>query len=235
MSTDDIAARLREAERARVPIKPIRQELGEGAIAKAYEVQAANTRHRLAAGEVLRGRKVGLTSKAVQKQLGVDQPDFGMLFTNMERADGGAIGMDEVLQPKIEAEIAFVMAADVMQARPSLLDIMAATAYVLPCFEIVGSRIANWDIGIVDTIADNASSGLFVLGASPKRLTDFDFITCGMVMRENGEVKTTGAGAASLGNPVEAVRWLAEKLILNLIPKMGIGLVIGLARNGIRK
>ena len=161
---------------------------------------------------VCAGRKVGLTSKAVQKQLGVDQPDFGMLFASMERADGGTIGLAEVLQPKIEAEIAFVMAQDVTQEKPELLDIIAATAYVLPCLEIVGSRIANWDIGIVDTIADNASSALFVVGATPKRLTDFDFITCGMVMRENGEVKTVGAGAASLGNPVEAVRWLAEKL-----------------------
>jgi 2-keto-4-pentenoate hydratase len=135
-----------------------------------------------------------------------------MLFASMERPDGGTIGLAEVLQPKIEAEIAFVMAQDLTQEKPELLDIIAATAYVLPCLEIVGSRIANWDIGIVDTIADNASSALFVVGTTPKRLTDFDFITCGMVVRENGEVKTVGAGAASLGNPVEAVRWLAEKL-----------------------
>jgi 2-keto-4-pentenoate hydratase len=207
----DVALRLREAERTRVPVNSIRQELGERAIDVAYQVQFANAQRRIALGQTLRGRKIGLTSKAVQRQLGVDQPDFGMLFDSMERPDGGSIAVDELIQPKIEAEIAFVLGRALDSENPSLQDVISATEYVLPCLEIVDSRIRNWDIKIVDTVADNASSALFVLGAVPKRLTDFDFLNCGMVLRENGEVCSTGAGAASLGNPVEAVRWLAAK------------------------
>ncbi len=206
-----LARRLREADRTQTAIDPIRKELGERAIDDAYQVQFANALDRMEQGQKLRGRKVGLTSKAVQRQLGVDQPDFGMLFDAMERPDGGRIAVKELIQPKIEAEIAFVLGRSLDVENPTLQDVVAATSYVLPCLEIVDSRIRDWDISIVDTIADNGSSGLFVLGAAPKSLMDFDFLNCGMVLRENGEVCGTGAGAASLGNPVEAVRWLAAK------------------------
>jgi 2-keto-4-pentenoate hydratase len=207
----EIATRLREAERTRTAVSPIRLELGEEKIDVAYRVQFANAQHRFAAGQKIRGRKVGLTSRAVQRQLGVDQPDFGILFDSMERPNGGVIALHELIQPKIEGEIAFVLGRDLNSENPCLQEVIAATEYVLPCLEVVDSRIQNWNIHIVDTVADNASAALFVLGVVPKRLTDFDFLNCGMVLRENGEVCGTGAGAASLGNPVEAVRWLAAK------------------------
>lgn len=165
----------------------------------------------MARGERPVGWKIGLTSPVVQRQLGVDQPDCGVLFESMETQDGGYIDTASLIQAKIEAEIAFVLARRLDQPVLTQLDVIAATAYVLPCLEIVDSRIREWDIELFDTVADNASSARFVLGATPRRLQDFDFIHCGMVLRENGTVMATGAGAASLGNPVEAVRWLATQ------------------------
>jgi 2-keto-4-pentenoate hydratase len=205
-----IAARLRQAELTRTPIAPIRTELGEKDIPAAYAIQGVNTRLRLAAGGKLRGRKVGLTSAAVQRQLGVDQPDIGMLFADMEIADGGTGGLATLIQPKIESEVAFVLARDLTRKGMTLDDVLKATDYVIPCLEIVDSRIADWKIGIVDTVADNASSARFVLGTTPRRPADVEFINCEMVLLEDGASRTTGKGAASLGNPVEAVRWLAE-------------------------
>ena len=208
--SDDIAARLRRAESEHRAIAPIRDEVGT--IAAAYAIQQENVSGRLAAGHRLVGRKVGLTSKAVQRQLGVDQPDFGVLFDRMELMDGGRIDLAELIQPRIEAEIAFLFARDLDRPVLGLRDVLSATECVFPCLEIVDSRILNWDIGILDTVADNASSARFVVGAAPRRLTDFDFIHCGMALRENGDVKSLGIGAACLGNPMEAVRWLAETL-----------------------
>jgi 2-keto-4-pentenoate hydratase len=207
---DEVAARLRCAERERRAIAPIRDEVGT--IETAYKIQQANVSGRLAAGHRLIGRKVGLTSRAVQRQLGVDQPDFGVLFDRMELSDGGRIELTELIQPRIEAEIAFLLARDLDRPSLSVRDVLSAMECVFPCLEIVDSRISNWDIGILDTVADNASSARFVVGATPRRLTDFDFIHCGMVLRENGEIKSLGTGAACLGNPIEAVRWLAQTL-----------------------
>lgn len=206
-----LAHRLRDAQSARQPISPIRHDVSHPAAELAYRIQWENVRHRMSCGERVVGWKIGLTSPAVQRQLGVDQPDFGVLFESMETPDGGCIDAAELIQAKIEAEIAFVLARDLDQPVVTHRDVLAATAYVLPCLEIVDSRIRDWDIGLFDTIADNASSARFVLGSTPRRLQDFDFIQCGMVLREDGTAAATGAGAASLGNPVEAVRWLAQQ------------------------
>ncbi|MDH7972090.1 fumarylacetoacetate hydrolase family protein [Sphingomonas sp. AR_OL41] len=207
---EHVAAMLREAGERGVPIAPITPLLPDASLDTAYAVQEVNTRAALAAGRRLVGRKIGLTAAAVQRQLGVDQPDYGMLFADMGYDDRADIPVGAVLQPRIEAEVALVLGADLPHERNSLADVIAATAFALPCLEIVGSRIADWKIGILDTIADNASSGAFVLGATPRPLAALDLRLCGMVLEKNGEPTSTGVGQACLGNPLTAARWLAD-------------------------
>ncbi|KQV80850.1 2-keto-4-pentenoate hydratase [Massilia sp. Root351] len=194
------------------PCQPVRALLGDGGVEAAYAVQKLNTDRWLVRGRRLVGRKIGLTSLAVQKQLGVDQPDFGMLFADMALCDGEEVAPGRVLQPKVEAEIALVLERSLPHERNTVADILRATAYALPSIEIVGSRIANWDIKLADTIADNASSGLFVLGSRPVKLDAFDVAGCGMVMERRGEQVSVGAGAACLGNPLRAAIWLADTM-----------------------
>jgi 2-keto-4-pentenoate hydratase len=160
----------------------------------------------------LSGRKIGLTAKSVQRQLGVDQPDFGMLFDHMSVADGESVPIRTLIAPKCEAEVAFVLGDDLDCECPTTVDALAAIDYALPAIEIVDSRIANWDIGIVDTIADNASSGLFVLGSRPVAVEDLDLRLCGMSLQKNGTGVSYGAGAAGLGSPLTALLWLARTM-----------------------
>ena len=209
----DLAQRLRTALDTRVAIDPLRTALPDNDLAAAYAVQQANTDHWLAQGRRLVGRKIGLTSKSVQAQLGVDQPDYGMLFADMSVCDGEEVPAGTRLQPKVEAEIALVMERDLDVAQATMAELISAVAYALPAIEIVDSRIANWKIGIVDTIADNASSGLFVLGNRPVKLNDFDARLCGMVLERNGDQVSIGAGAACLGHPLNAALWLARKMV----------------------
>jgi len=211
-STQTIADALCLAEAETSPIRPIREILAEGDIEAAYAVQEANTDRALRTGRRLIGRKIGLTSKAVQRQLGVDQPDFGMLFADMEVENGGEVPRGRLIAPKVEAEVAFVIGRDLTSPQPTAADVMRAVEFVLPALEIVDSRIANWDIRIVDTVADNASSGRFVLGSVPRRLEGLDLRLAGMVLEHNGEPASTGAGAACLGNPLIALQWLARKM-----------------------
>jgi 2-keto-4-pentenoate hydratase len=208
-----LAQRLRGAIEGRQPIAPLRNELSDFGVEAAYAVQEVNTLHWLAAGRQLIGRKVGLTSKSVQQQLGVDSPDFGMLFADMEAVDGQPIETSRVLQPKAEAEVAIVLERDLTDADLTMSRLMTAVAYVLPAVEIVGSRIRDWDIKLLDTVADNASSGLFALGTQPRKLTDVDLRLCGMVMERRGEVVSVGVGAACLGHPLNAALWLARKMV----------------------
>ncbi|MCE1235228.1 MAG: fumarylacetoacetate hydrolase family protein [Hyphomicrobiales bacterium] len=204
------ADRLHEAATTGKPTAPIRDLLEAGDVAAAYAVQEINTKRALAAGRRLVGRKIGLTSLAVQKQLGVGQPDYGMLFADMARPEALDIALSDVMQPKVEAEIAFVLGRDLDGEQLTVADLFRAIDYAAPAIEIVGSRVANWDIKITDTIADNASSGLYVLGSRPVRLTDFDPRMCGMVMEKAGEPVSVGAGAACLGSPLNATLWLAR-------------------------
>ena len=210
---ESVASRLRGAAASGNPIAPIRGELAPGGVLAAYAVQNANTEHALSRGRRIVGRKIGLTSKAVQEQLGVDSPDFGMLFADMAASDGEEVPFGRVMQAKVEAEVAFVIENDLAQQQPTLADLISAVAYVVPAIEIVGSRIANWDIGLLDTVADNASSGLFVLGGEPRKLDGLDLRSCGMVLERGGEAVSSGTGAACLGHPLNAALWLARMMV----------------------
>ena len=212
------------------PCPPVRGLLPDGDVDAAYAVQASWVADQIAAGARVIGRKIGLTNPAVQAQFGVDRPDFGVLFEGMACAPGTPIDGARTLQPKIEAEIAFVLAEDLTGAMIGPAEVAAATAYVVAALEIVDSRIAGWDIGIVDTIADNGSSGLFVLGDRRQELGRLDLAECAMTLRRvasggahgsgvgggsdggggsGGEVVSSGTGASILGHPLAAVAWLA--------------------------
>jgi 2-keto-4-pentenoate hydratase len=206
------AERLLTAYRTRQPCAAVRDLIQADDVDAAYAVQDINTRAWLAEGRRIVGRKIGLTSKAVQKQLGVDQPDFGILYADMTVADGEEVPLSTLMQPKVEAEIALVLDKPLTGERHTVADIEAATAYAVAAIEIVGSRVANWDIKIADTIADNASSGRYVLGTQRKRLKDFDVVNCTMEMQRAGEVVSSGSGAACLGSPLLAAVWLADAM-----------------------
>ncbi|WP_042693882.1 2-keto-4-pentenoate hydratase [Azospirillum sp. B506] len=213
LDTESAAALLKTAAATREPIAPLRDRLAGTGVDAAYAVQETNTRAWLAEGRRLVGRKIGLTSKAVQTQLGVDQPDFGMLFADMGVGDGEPVAAGRLIQPKVEAEIALVVGRDLTCERHTYADIIGATEYALPAIEIVDSRIAGWNIRFVDTVADNASSGLFVLGGRPRRLADFDIAACAMEMRRGDAVVSQGSGRACLGNPLTAAVWLADVMV----------------------
>ena len=206
------AASLRAATQSGEFVAPLRETYPHIDVGSAYAIQRINTEKRIADGRRAVGCKIGLTARAVQAQLGVDQPDFGMLFDDMGYGDGDPVPLRILQQPKIEAEVAFVFGRDLEMDSPSQVDVMNAIEYALPALEIVGSRIANWNIKFVDTVADNASSNAFVLGSSPRRLSEFDLRLCGMVMNRRGEPVSVGAGAACLGNPLNAVLWLARTM-----------------------
>lgn len=181
-------------------------------IDEAYYVQLHTIQANLDSGERITGKKIGLTSKAMQEMLGVDEPDYGHLTDKMEAENGGTISFDRVLQPKVEGEIAFILKEDLIGPNVTSLDVLQATDVIVPALEIVDSRIKDWKITLEDTVADNASSGLYVLGSTPKKLTDIDIKQIGMAFYKNDTLQNTGVGAAALGNPVNCVAWLANKL-----------------------
>ncbi len=168
LTTEAAAALLKAAHASGQPIAPLRERLPHTRLDDAYAIQEVNTRAWLAEGRRLVGRKIGLTSRAVQAQLGVDQPDFGMLFADMAVGDGEPVAAGRLIQPKVEAEVALVLGRDLTQGRHTYADLLRATEYALPAIEIVDSRIAHWNIQLLDTVADNASSGLFVLGGQAR-------------------------------------------------------------------
>lgn len=209
----DIAARLRAASASGVAMAPIRDEIGAENISAAYAIQQFNTDFGLNHGRVICGRKIGLTSLAVQKQLGVDQPDYGVLFSDMLKAEVDDIDLSCFIAPRIETEIAMIVSRDLDNPALTMVDLLRSIEYVLPALEIVDSRIADWNIRITDTIADNASCGLMVLGSTRVKLDGLDLRTCGMVMENQTGPVSFGTGAACLGNPLNACLWLARKLL----------------------
>ncbi|MCA1246132.1 2-keto-4-pentenoate hydratase [Massilia sp. MS-15] len=214
----DIADLLWTAEQGSAPVAPLRERIQEAAaggdpLACAYAIQQHNAQRRIEGGARVVGRKIGLTSTAVQQQLGVDSPDFGVLFADMAYGDGEPIPWARVLQPKVEAEIALVLERDLLHERHTFADLISAIAYALPAIEVVGSRIENWNIKLLDTVADNASSSLFVLGSAPTRLEHLDLVNCTMTMERRGETVSRGSGAACLANPLNAAVWLADMMV----------------------
>ncbi|BAH47233.1 2-keto-4-pentenoate hydratase [Rhodococcus sp. NPDC019627] len=204
------AERLSTAAATSTPCTPVRDLIGADDVAAAYAVQERIVADRIAAGASVVGRKIGLTSPAVQQQLGVDQPDFGVLFDDMRCAEAGPIPLSRLLQPKVEAEIAFVLGRDLVDGPLDDAQIRAAVDYAVAALEIVDSRIAGWDITFGDTVADNGSSGLFVLGADRRTLDSFDPVAAQMQMFIGDTEVSTGTGAACLGDPVRALAWLAR-------------------------
>ena len=204
---------LRASHASGTPCAPLHDFIDADDIGAGYAIQDINTDYWLKQGRRLVGRKTGLTAKSVQAQLGVGQPDFGMLYADMAYADGEDVPLARLMQPKIEGEIAFILKEDLDQAQMTLTDVVRAIDYAVAAIEIVDSRIADWNIKIMDTIADNASSGLYVLGSQPVALSDFDHRQCGMVIEHLGEPVSTGAGLACLGNPLNACLWLAKKMV----------------------
>jgi len=204
------ADRLERAARTGVACPPVRDLIGTDDIELAYAVQQRLTDARVARGARVVGRKIGLTSLAVQQQLGVDQPDFGVLFDDMDVSHLPEVPSERLLQPKAEAEIAFVLAADLAEGDLDVAQCRAAVAYAVAAFEIVDSRVAGWDITITDTVADNGSSGLYVLGEQRLDLADFEPREVQMRMWLDDELVSTGSGAACLGDPLAALSWLAR-------------------------
>ncbi|NJE13156.1 2-keto-4-pentenoate hydratase [Thermococcus sp. LS2] len=206
-----IAQELIKAEDKRSPIEPI-SERYDLTIEDAYKIQLKVIEMKKQRGERIIGKKIGLTSKRMQEALGVYQPDYGHITDRMIIEEGFPIRLSELIQPKIEVEIAFILKKDLEGPGITVADVLSATKGVIPAFEIIDSRIKNWKIKIQDTIADNASIGRVILGSPMKDVFGLDLRTVGVVVRKNGEIVQTAAGAAVLGNPANAVAWLANKL-----------------------
>ena len=203
---------LYDAFLTRRPVPPLLEREPEITIEDAYKIQERFVARRVAAGETIVGKKIGVTSKPVQDFLGVFQPDFGMLTSGMVYREGDTIDLSTLIQPKAEAELAFVLKEDLKGPGITAMDVIRATDYVLPCFEIVDSRITDWKIKIQDTVADNASCGVYVLGKTKGDPRLLDITLAGMVLEKNGELFSTGVGAAVQGSPANAVAWLANTL-----------------------
>ena len=208
--TTELGARLLRAYDTGEPIEPVREKIR--GVDAAYAVQRETVRIWRERGRKVAGHKIGLTSKAVQSQLGVEEPDFGTLFSDMVLASGAIVGRGKVMQPRIEAELAFVLKFDLGTGSITPEMVIAATDYVSPAIEICGSRIAHWDIRIEDTIADNASAGLVVLGANRFKPTFAELAAIPMTLQHNETTAAEGRGDACLGNPAIAVAWLGQAL-----------------------
>jgi 2-keto-4-pentenoate hydratase len=209
-AVEEAAERLAGAARTGVPCAPVRDLIGSDDVELAYAVQQQFVRRRIGEGARVVGRKIGLTSPAVQKQLGVDRPDFGVLFDDMDVTELAEVPSRSLLQPKTEAEIAFVLGGDLAEGPLDDAQIRAAVAYAVAALEIVDSRVAGWDITFGDTVADNASSGLFVLGRNRLTLDEFEPVEATMRMSLDGQQVSEGTGAACLGDPLLALAWLAR-------------------------
>jgi 2-keto-4-pentenoate hydratase len=218
----DAAGALLDAYRTREAIKPLVAECPDLTIDDAYAIQQLQVQSWLGSGHVLKGHKVGLTSAAMQQQMGVDQPDFGVLREDMFHAEFAPIAASTFIQPRIEPEIGLVLGRDLSGPGVTIAEAAAAVEFVLPALEIIDSRIQDWTISICDTIADNASSGGLVLGSSPTRFAGTDLALVGCNLWGNGALVATGAGGAVLGSPLLALAWLA-----NTVGRRGVTLRAG--------
>jgi len=206
----------------REPVAPLTEREPGITIDDAYQIQLRMIQHRLDAGERVVGKKIGVTSKVVMDMLGVNQPDFGHLLSGMAYDESQPISVGRLIAPRAEAEVAFILARNLEGPGVTAADVLRATDCVMPCFEIVDSRIRDWKIRIQDTVADNASCGVFTLGGVRRSPRDLDLALAGMVLEKNGEVISTSTGASVQGSPVNAVAWLA-----NTLGRLGIALKAG--------
>jgi 2-keto-4-pentenoate hydratase len=206
------AAVLVQAEADRKPIRPLAETFPAMDVVDSYEIALINIRERLEGGVTVLGHKVGLSSEAMQKMMGVDEPDYGHLLSDMALTEGHAVDIRRYCYPRVEVEVAFVLGKTLPGEDCTEDDVLAATEYVAPAIELIDSRIVDWQIGLVDTIADNASSAGFVLGARRVRPADIDLLSIDATLSRNGEVVAEGRSDAVLGNPVTAVAWLARKV-----------------------
>jgi 2-keto-4-pentenoate hydratase len=216
------ARELYRAEKEKRVLSPFTAKYSQIEPEESYRIQLALIEMKQADGAKVVGKKIGLTSKAMQKMLNVDQPDYGHILDNMVLQDAAVFPLDELIQPKIEPEIAFILDHELKGPGITPTQVLAATRFVVPALEIIDSRIEGWKIKLCDTIADNASSARVVLGNSPKRVDRFDLKLVGMVLEKNGEIVQTGAGGAVLGHPAVAVAWLA-----NAVGQFGVSLGAG--------
>lgn len=212
VTIDTLGDELYDAFKSNQTVAPLRERVPGLEITAAYKIQERMVSLRLEAGEKVVGKKIGVTSAPVQKMLGVDQPDFGVLLDGMVYHSGDTIRLESMIQPKAEGEIAFVLKEELKGPGITAIDVLRATDYVVPCFEIVDSRIHNWNIKIVDTVADNASCGVYVVGGKKTSPFEVDLATVGMAIDVDGTVVATGAGAAVQGSPVQSVVWAANTL-----------------------
>jgi 2-keto-4-pentenoate hydratase len=210
---DALAAVLLGAYATGTPVPPLTESHGGLTLDDAYAIQQIQIRSRLDKGATIAGYKVGLTSAAMQQQMGVYEPDFGHLLSDMACTADAPVQASSFLQPRAEPEIALVLGRQLHGPRVTVSDLVAATDYAVAAIEIIDSRIANWKITLLDTVADNASSGGFVVGQAPLRLDQLDLALTGCVLRRNGRIVATGAGAAVLGSPLHAATWLANELL----------------------
>lgn len=207
-----VADALWRAEEDRAPIDPLATTWPGIDVVDAYEIQLLNIRRRQSAGAVIRGHKVGLSARAMQQMLGVDEPDYGHLMDDMAVLDGSEADTGRYCAPRVEVEVGFVLGAGLSGPGCSVDDVLRATEQVVPCIEIIDSRIRDWKITLADTIADNASAAGFVVGHSGTKPEQVDLTSIGAVLRRGGEIVDTGTSGAVLGNPAEAVAWLANKV-----------------------
>lgn len=209
---DKIADQLISAGRTKHPISPLTQDYPELTVKDAYMIQLEIMNRKVLEGRKVIGKKVGLTSIAMQKMLGVDEPDYGHLYDDMQVPNNGIVQISDFLSPKVEAEIGFILGEDLKGPNVTYLDVLMATKYVTPAIEIIDSRITDWQIQLVDTVADNGSSAKVVTGNQLIEIDGIDLRTVGMVLYKNDEMIATGSGAAALGHPAQAIAWLANKL-----------------------
>jgi 2-keto-4-pentenoate hydratase len=209
---DELAAELAQAERSRVPIAPLTLANPDIDVVDAYEIQLINIRQRIAEGARVLGHKVGLSSKAMQQMMNVDEPDYGHLLDEMQVFENTPVDASRFLYPRVEVEVGFILAADLPGEGCTEEDVLAATEALVPSIELIDTRITDWKIALCDTIADNASSAGFVLGEARVKPADVDVKAIDAVLTRNGEVVAEGRSDAVLGNPVTAVAWLARKV-----------------------
>lgn len=193
-------------------VPPLRDYLDPLDAAGAYAVQQINTACWLNEGRRVAGYKVGLTSAGIQARLGVDTPDYGVLFADMQIPDGGSLSPSRTLQPMVEGEIAVILAHDLTVSEPTIDDIRAAALGAVAAIEVVDSRISDWNISFADTVSDNGSAAFFILGADVRPLADVGLSISAMTMKAGQTLVSAGSGAATLGDPLSSVAWLARML-----------------------